>query len=300
MRSRDEKHVNVRSLLIWVLAIGVLAVWLIWWQWDPMLDRLCGSRSETIGLPAMAEEPPGPAAAEEVAPSEAERAWAELFGEAPSWPEDFSSPQSCQAVEEQLMKLCLHLDAPGEEGGSCTLLKQAAEALAARPPVLDSELRQLESVLGNTFHLFRVLHGERMDRARRLLREEGGLAEPAAMTIYRWLITRERCARSGKTAIRMAPLYDYACFLFQSIGGQAYLRRRSPEVEALASFYALLIVDRALEQKHNPHGLDPRPEIRRTRQLIADSHFLFEARYLERLDDMSRRWNGEGRLSRSE
>jgi hypothetical protein len=155
---------------------------------------------------------------------------------------------------------------------------------------MTSELKRLETVLGNLFHLFRVLRGERMDRLRRLLREEKSLAEPAAMALYRWLISREDCARSGKTAIRMEPLYDYAGYLFQSVGGQAYLRRRSPDVEALASFYALLIIDRALEQKHNPHGIDPRPEIARTRELLAGRELLFGERYLELLAAMEQRW----------
>jgi hypothetical protein len=138
-----------------------------------------------------------------------------------------------------------------------------------------------------------VLRGERMDLARRLLREERALAEPAAMSLYRWLISREDCARSGRTSIRIEPMYDYAGFLFQTIGGQAYLRRRAPSVEALASLYALLILDRALEEGHNPHGFDPRPEIGRTRQLLENRPFIFRERYLEILSEMEERWKGK-------
>jgi hypothetical protein len=221
---------------------------------------------------------------------DAERRWAELFGKPPVWPDDLSSPQSCQAVEDELASLCIHLDGAGEQGGSCALLREAAEELAARPPRMTSELKRFETLLANIFHLFRVLRGDRMDQLRQLLKEEEKLAEPAAMALYRWLISREDCARSGRTAIRMEPLYDYAGYFFQSVGGQAYLRRRSPEVEALASFYALLIIDRALEQKHNPHGIDPRPEIARTRKLLAGRELLFGDRYLELLGDMDKRW----------
>jgi hypothetical protein len=290
MRRREEKTIKVRSLLIYGLIVAVTAIWLVWWQWESAVEAVCGARSLPAGETAALEPGDSETSAEEEGLTDAERRWAELFGKPPTWPDDFSAPQSCQAVEEELAKLCLYLDGAGKQGGSCALLRRAAEDLAARPPRMTSELKRLETVLGNLFHLFRVLRGERMDRLRQLLREERSLAEPAAMALYRWLISREECARSGKTAIRTEPLYDYAGYLFQSVGGQAYLRRRSPEVEALASFYALLIIDRALEQKHNPHGIDPRPEIERTRDLLSGRELLFGERYLELLAAMEERW----------
>jgi len=293
MRRKEEKQVRLRSLLTYGLIIGVLAIWLVWWQWDALEDRICLSRAADGEQMIAAEQPPASDIPQEPLAA-AEEKWAELFGEPPSWPDDLAAPASCQEVEQQLAKLCLHLDGGRDSGGSCVLLQQAAEDLATRPPRLASELNRLESVLGNVFHIFRVLRGERMDLMRQMLREEESLAEPAAMALYRWLISREGCARSGRTEIRLEPLYDYAGFFFQTFGGQAYLRRRSPAVEALASFYALLIIDQALEQNHNPHGIDPRPEIDRTRQLLETRPFIFGERYLEILDEMERRW-GEKR-----
>jgi hypothetical protein len=290
MRRKEEKQVSLRSLLTYGLIIGVVAIWLVWWQWDRLADRICRSGSapaeQATDLQELSEPDSSPEAL-----SAAEQEWAALFGGPPSWPDDFASPQSCQAVEEQLAQLCRHLDAGGESGGSCLLLQQAAADLASHPPRLTSELRRLDSVLANIFHIFRVLRGERMDLMRQMLREEESLAEPAAMALYRWLISREACARSGRTKIRLEPLYDYAGFFFQSVGGQAYLRRRSPAVEALASFYALLIIDQALEKNQNPHGIDPRSEIERTRQLLENRPFIFSDRYLEILDEMKRRWS---------
>ena len=49
-----------------------------------------------------------------------------------------------------------------------------------------------------------------------------------------FLFAADRSTRyTRRTAIRLERLYDYSGFLFQTVGGQAYLRRRSPEVEAL-------------------------------------------------------------------
>jgi hypothetical protein len=88
----------------------------------------------------------------------------------------------------------------------------------------------------------------------------------------------------------MERLYHHAAFLFHTIGGQAYLRRRSPKVEALAGFYALQILDRAIEEKHNPHGIDPRPEIERTRRLLEGQRFVFGEQYGKNLEAMARKW----------
>jgi hypothetical protein len=74
------------------------------------------------------------------------------------------------------------------------------------------------------------------------------------------------------------------------MGGQAYLRRRAPRIEALASFYALMILDRAQQDGHNPAGVDPRPEIQRTRALLESEPLVFREHYLVVLDQMAERW----------
>ena len=147
-----------------------------------------------------------------------------------------------------------------------------------------------KTILDNVFHLFRVIGRERLDLLRRIQWEEHELAEPAAMALYRWAVSRERCARSGTTTLRPEPMYEYAGFFFNTMGGQAYLRRRAPRIEMLASLYGLLIVDRAQQSGLNPAGIDPRPEIERTRALIESESLVFRAHYLLILDQMAERW----------
>lgn len=84
---------------------------------------------------------------------------------------------------------------------------------------------------------------------------------------------------------------EYAAALFQTLGGQAYLRRRAPRVEALASFWAIALLDRADRAGRNPHGVDLLPEIRRTRALVDAEPFLFRDRYLQELDRIEDRWS---------
>jgi hypothetical protein len=192
-----------------------------------------------------------------------------------------------------LARICAALDvrAPAlrEHGGACTLIEQLGSELAAAPPDLSSELRSYDVLLRNVFHLFRVAGRERMQVMRRALAEQD-LAEPAAIALYRWAISHQRCSGSDSQSVSSEALYAYAGFFFNTLGGQAYLRRRSPRVEALACFYGLHALDGAIRAGHNPYGLDPRPEIPRCRDLVALQGFVFSDRYLAELDEMSARW----------
>ncbi len=51
-----------------------------------------------------------------------------------------------------------------------------------------------------------------------------------------------------------------------------------------------LIVDRAQQSGLNPAGIDPRPEIERTRAMIQAESLVFREHYLLILDQMAERW----------
>jgi hypothetical protein len=244
------------------------------------------------GKPAEPETPP-PAAADQTVE---ERRWLEATGLPPVWPEDFDTPGDCATAVDTLKALCGRLDsrpyvqAWGLEGGSFGLLLDVSSDLERRTPVIEGELRRHGSVLHNVSHLFRVL-GER--RIRRLLEMtilEPEMREPMALALYRWGRVRQRCEGDEPRAMNLNAQYDYAAWLISTIGGQAYLRRRAPGLEALASFYALVILDRAEQKGHNPYGIDLRPEIARCSELIRSQNLVFRDRYMEILDRMDRRW----------
>jgi len=285
------------------LIVLLVVIWLVWWQWDAITGRSSNAQvleSEAVQVDSsLGGDGPETGRVDEPPQSDqvlAERRWEALTGQPPVWPEDLTDPQNCEAVEADLARICSLLDqreyvrevAPA--GGACGLIRTVAEELTARPPDISSELESYETILNNVFHLFRVIGRERLDLLRRIQWEEHELAEPAAMALYRWAVSREGCARSGTTTLRPEPLYEYAGFFFTTMGGQAYLRRRTPRIEALASLYALLIVDRAQQSGLNPAGVDPRPEIQRVRALIEVEPLVFREHYLLMLDQMADRW----------
>jgi hypothetical protein len=304
VQRESPEQLGRRRLLGGLLVAAVVLIWLVWWQWDAIGDWLAPEEAAPVVTPSTTEPTlPRPAdSAEEHAESENEstRRWTELVGSPPIWPDDLSAPTSCQDVENDLVRVCRAVDAELEQeqepvpGGFCALLSQTATALAARQPRTSAELRSYPTILANTFHLFRVLGAQRMGHLRRAAAVDPDLAEPAALALYRWLASRPKCARSGDTPLRREALYAYAAFLFRTLGGQAYLRRRSPRVEGLTGFYGLLILDAAIDQGYNPEGVDPRPELSRTRALIESQPLVFRDRYLEILGRMERRWERKG------
>lgn len=297
MSETADKSIRVRNVVIGTVVVAVIvATVLLWRQSREEPER--GSTPSPAADPGAAtpvapEDGAGRGPGETAAPVDAERVWTELTGEPPRWPSDFSTPASCEGVRNDLARICAALDvrAPAlrEHGGACTLIEQLGAELAAAPPDLSSELRSYDALLRNVFHLFRIAGRERMRVIRRALAEQD-LAEPAALALYRWAISQERCSRSDLHPVSSEALYAYAGFLFNTLGGQAYLRRRSPRVEALACFYGLQVLDGAIRGGHNPHGLDPRPEIPRCRDLVALQDFVFADRYGAELEEMSRRW----------
>lgn len=208
----------------------------------------------------------------------------ELPGETPYWPDDWTGFESCDAVEQRLERACSRIAV------DCEALREAVEVLAASPPRVEAELRSYETMLANVFHLFRVLGRDRISLARRAVGQPLEELEPAVLAAYRWSLHRSRCEGEALDD----RLYDYASFLFGTLGGQAYLRRRSPAVEGLACFYGLDVIERAIEREHNPYGIDPRPELERCRALVGASRLALRDRYLARLDEIAREWERRG------
>jgi hypothetical protein len=151
------------------------------------------------------------------------------------------------------------------------------------------ELLYYDTLLGNIFHFFRTLGRKRTELIRDILQREGSLVEPAALLLFQWISAEEKCPTQD-LRVSLETLYTYAAYLLETIGGRSYLSRRSPKTAALAGFYALVIVDRAMQRGLNPHGIDPRPHIRRIRERLARQDLIFAQQYFQYLQQMEERW----------
>jgi hypothetical protein len=230
-----------------------------------------------------------------------EERWIEATGKAPVWPADANDPKDCTEIVEDLRTLCRRLDgrayvhAWNLPSGTCGLLGDLVVDLGGRPPILDGIFDSIGSFRANVTHFYSVLGEKKLLRVATLVREEPELAEPMAMALYRWARSAKKCRDASPAPPGIESQYAYATFLVNTIGGQAYLRRRAPRLEALTSLYALLVLDNAVESGYNPAGVDLRPEIERAIALIATQDLLFQDQYLEMLQEMKISWEVRAR-----
>ena len=278
------------------LVLALLAGWLVWWKWD-VISSFASARADR----GSAEVAVATAASESDSaqqPSELDLAgqrWEGLLGRPPAWPEDLSQPVDCAEIEADLTRICGALagtDADGPLAGlgePCAALRTAAEELGARPPDVRSELLSHGQMIENVFHLFRTLGRERVSALGRVLWEDQELAEPAGFVLARWLMSRAACAGSGRTSLTRDALYDWSAYFLTTLGGQAYMRRRTPRTEGLVSLWSLVMLDQAQREHHDPAGVDLRPGIERTRALLAREPLVFREHYLALLDGMAER-----------
>jgi hypothetical protein len=298
---KETRWARIVPFLIVLAAVAVLVVW-YFGPWGPT------SGEERPAAPAAAAESAAPDPAGEADPGEippeeedgtafARRDWERALGPVPPWPRDLLEAGSCADLRSETEALCELLDSrpylreASLQGGACALLSAAGSALAARPPAAAGELRDLEVFLANVFHFFRVLGEDRIHLMRRALREEEALAEPLAFHLFRWAASRPRCGEGAERALSSPVLYDYGVFLLRTMGGQAYLRRRAPRVEALTTFYALVLLDDAVRRGHDPEGIDLLRDIRRCHQMLSEQDLVYRGRYLDVLDSMDARWS---------
>lgn len=282
--SRSKLWLRAVPAILLVLTVGVFYWWNRKGERDAVEDA-SGDRIEQTDAALYGGSAFGPL----------EQAWVDVTGGPPEWPEDFGQPAGCNEEVDRLRGLMLPLD--GQDyirdwqlpAGTFGLFIDATGELASGSPQLGFRLGDSGAVHSNVTHLVRVLGARRTARLALLAARESARAEPLALSIYQWLQAGDSCAADVRPPSAAAQ-YDYAAFLLQTIGGQGYLRRRAPRIEALISFYTLLIADASISRGYDPQGLELLPEIARCRALIETQPLVFRDHYIELLDTMQRRW----------
>ena len=107
MPLREEKQVKLRTVVIGGLILLVVALGILWWRWDPLIDGICASRDDATGPAGDATGEAGDAAATPdawaAALAASEAAWTDWVGSEPVWPADFAEPADCAEVEQELI-----------------------------------------------------------------------------------------------------------------------------------------------------------------------------------------------------
>ncbi len=301
---QQEPIMPQNNIVLWI-AIGVAIVLTAavgWYLLSPdqhVKPTLTSGRTKEPAEPTAEATPPSAETPTTTSLShgpEADPLWVGRIAALRDMPTQTNAAQAAEMREELIdllrpieqEKTLAALDGP--QGSAYALVSETAVALAKHPPIASGEVESYRAILANLSHIARVFGKQRTLSFRSALDARGAELEPLAAASYRWLLTRETHGEGAEREITLARLYDYASFLLNTLGGQSYLQRRLPREEALVSFYALLIVDRARKAGISSHGTDPRPHFPRVRQLLKTQGFIYRDHYLAILDQLEADW----------
>jgi hypothetical protein len=166
-------------------------------------------------------------------------------------------------------------------------------ALAANPPLVVDETRDIISLKHNLAHFFRVLKKDRIEMVKNILTAEADVLEHAMANFYRYYVTSDCCDNAEESCLSIQTLYEYAGFFTSTIAGKSYLFRRPSAIRSLIQYYAVLILDRAETEGINRYGIDIRPHI----DLVMDTirgqrNLIFQDRYLKKLSGLQEKYAG--------
>jgi hypothetical protein len=199
-------------------------------------------------------------------------------------------PVDCDKVEGQMRSFFNYLDGRSYfanrevEDGSAGFFRQCAKNLLADPPVNIAEMQNMFRLVKNVTHFYRVLGKDALTLAVDILASEDRVLEPAMAVFYGWIVECRGPLPGDEKPLSLERLYDYAGYFLNTLGGRSYLLRRESKIRMLVNYYAILVVDRANDEKFNRYGIDLRPYIDYLFYDISNQKGLaYRERYLTRL-----------------
>ena len=135
------------------------------------------------------------------------------------------------------------------------------QRLTDAPPVVANETNDLFTILKNTAHFFRIIGKENIIVLKGILDREKASFEDVLKIFYALTDYPEALEQEYELTLSKDVLYDYAGFFLNTMGGRLYLFRRDSSSRMTVSFYAIQVVDRAIREGNNRHGIDLLPAI---------------------------------------
>jgi hypothetical protein len=206
-------------------------------------------------------------------------------------------PADCEKVDAQMVSFFNYLDSRSYlsarqiEGSSADFFRECAAMLMNNPPVNIGEMQELFRLVKNVTHFYRVLGKKRLMVVKDIMASEDRVLEPAMAVLYANIAKCGKPLAGDEQPLSMERLYDYASYFLNTLGGRSYLLRRESKMRMLVNYYAILIVDRANDEKFNRYGIDVRPYIDFLFYDISNQKGLtYRERYLTQLTALSNKY----------
>lgn len=164
-------------------------------------------------------------------------------------------------AETQVLAFFAYLDAQPyvqaqtSDAKTYDLFVKNVAALNREFPNVPQETKSFFEMMKNISFFFRTLGKNNIALTQSVLINENDIMEPVMAAFYSWF-ANEDSTLQGRPELKT--LYEYSNYLMNSMGGRAYLMRRSPKVRMLSMYYCVLTVDRANDMNMNYNGIDLR------------------------------------------
>lgn len=210
----------------------------------------------------------------------------EVFGTPEAGAPD-KAADSCDAIEKRITNFFSYIktiapDAGADESqnfpaGTIRIL----DKLSSRLPMITDETRDVINLKHNEAHFFRVLGKESIRSILMILNVESDVLEPVLADFYQYYLEKDCCITdAGESCVTLDTLYTYAGFFLETLAGKSYLFRRTARMHCLAEYYAVRILDAAVDAGINPYGIDIRPHIVRSLDRIqSQNQLVFQDTY---------------------
>ena len=140
-------------------------------------------------------------------------------------------------------------------------------------------------------YFYRILGPKRIKLIREILKNEADIMEQLIATFFAYFYQDDRCKDNIFGNASAEVFYTYASFLLNTLGGRSYLFRRESIIRALVSYYCVLFIDRANDEKVNIYGIDIRPYINFSMfDIVNRKDLLYQKQYLDKLVSLKEKY----------
>jgi hypothetical protein len=175
------------------------------------------------------------------------------------------SEDTCELLEEQVREFFIYLNKQEyiktleQERDTYDHFKTIIYSMMMRLPVPAGEGLAQEVMSLNIFHFFRILKKSDLKLISEVIKNEEDTLELNLAIFFKWLAAGNKCPDPDKIKPSLRQMYHYAGFFLNTIGGRAYLFRRTQEQRLLISYYCMLIMHEAEKNGLNSYGIDISP-----------------------------------------
>ncbi len=142
------------------------------------------------------------------------------------------------------------------EKKSSVYFPKLIQKLVDNPPVVTGETDDLFTILQNTAHFFRIIGKKNILVLKGILDRERDTFEQVLADFYQLTEYPDCLQQRFNLEIGNDPLYQYAGFFLNTMGGRLYLFRRDSMSRMVVNYYAILIIDQANREGRNRYGID--------------------------------------------